>query len=76
MEVSGQPLYPQGKSHQYQLERRLGGPQSWSRFGGSSCWESYPGHPSHNLVTVLSYGIGEIFRARYWIDICLQYQLM
>jgi hypothetical protein len=38
MEVSGQlhtrPLYPQGKSPWYPLDRRLGGPQSWSRRGG------------------------------------------
>jgi hypothetical protein len=28
------PLYPRGKSHQYPLDRRLGGPQSRSgRFG-------------------------------------------
>jgi hypothetical protein len=33
MEVSGQ-LYPQGKSGQYPLDRRLGGPQSRSGRGG------------------------------------------
>jgi hypothetical protein len=38
MEVSGQlhtpPLYPQGKSPWYPLERRLGGPHSWPGRGG------------------------------------------
>jgi hypothetical protein len=38
MEVSGQlharPLYPQGKSPWYPLDRRLGGPQSRSESGG------------------------------------------
>jgi hypothetical protein len=38
MEVSGQlhalPLYPQGKSPWYSLDRRLGGPQSQSGHGG------------------------------------------
>jgi hypothetical protein len=38
MQVSGQlharPLYPQGKSTWYQLDRRLGGPQSRSGRGG------------------------------------------
>jgi len=38
MEVSGQlhalPLYPQGKSPWYPLDRRLGGPQSCSGQGG------------------------------------------
>jgi len=38
MEVSGQlhdwPLYPQGKSPCYPLDRRLGGPQSQSGHGG------------------------------------------
>jgi hypothetical protein len=28
------PLYPQGKSPWYPLDRRLGGPQSWSGHGG------------------------------------------
>jgi len=28
------PLYPQGKSPHYPLERRLGGPQSWAGCGG------------------------------------------
>jgi hypothetical protein len=28
------PLYPQEKSHQYPLDRRLGGPQSRSGSGG------------------------------------------
>jgi hypothetical protein len=28
------PLYPQGKSSQYPLTRRLGGPQNWSRLCG------------------------------------------
>jgi hypothetical protein len=28
------PLYPQGKSPWYALDRRLGGPQSWSGRGG------------------------------------------
>jgi hypothetical protein len=27
-------LYPQGKSPWYPLDRRLGGPQSWSEHGG------------------------------------------
>jgi hypothetical protein len=39
MEVSGQlhdrSLYPQGKSPQYPLDRRLGGPQSRSGHGAS-----------------------------------------
>jgi len=29
-----QPLYPQGKSPWYPLDRRLGEPQSWSGCGG------------------------------------------
>jgi hypothetical protein len=29
-----QPLYPQGKSPWYPLDRRLGEPQSWSGHGG------------------------------------------
>jgi hypothetical protein len=28
------PLYPQGKNPWYPLDRRLGGPQSWSGRGG------------------------------------------
>jgi len=28
------PLYLQGRSLQYSLERSLGGPHSWSRHGG------------------------------------------
>jgi hypothetical protein len=33
-----QPLYPWGESPQYPLNRRLGGPQSWSRcYGGGLC---------------------------------------
>jgi hypothetical protein len=28
------PLYPQGKSPWYPLDRRLGGPQRWSGYGG------------------------------------------
>jgi hypothetical protein len=34
MEVSGQLLYPQGKSPCYPLDRRLGGPQSRSGRSG------------------------------------------
>jgi len=44
------PLYP-GKSHRYPLDRRTGGPQSWSGRDGekrkksynSPCWKSNPG---------------------------------
>jgi hypothetical protein len=32
------PLYPRGKSPQYQLDRRLGGPQSRSGRLGENCW--------------------------------------
>jgi len=28
------PLYPPGKEPQYPMDRRLGGPQSWSGCGG------------------------------------------
>jgi hypothetical protein len=35
------PLYREGKSPRYPLDRRLGGPQS--QYG---CWKSNPGHPA------------------------------
>jgi hypothetical protein len=40
MEVSSQ-LQPQGETPQYPLNRRLGGPQSWSEHFGEEnpCWE-------------------------------------
>jgi hypothetical protein len=43
-----QPLYPQGKSPWYPLDRRLGGPQSWSGRGAEEknipnpCQDSNP----------------------------------
>jgi hypothetical protein len=52
MELSGQfhswPLYPWGRSPQYPLDRRLGGPHGWSvRYGKKKIsrpfWESNPG---------------------------------
>jgi len=54
-----QLLYPQGKSSQYPLNRRLDGP--YSQFGCGSkeknpwpCWESNAGHPPCSLVTILT----------------------
>jgi hypothetical protein len=54
-------LYPQGNSHQYPLDRRLRGLQSWSGYGGKEkksyycpCWELNRGHPAHSLISVLS----------------------
>jgi len=56
------PLYPRGKSPWYPLNRRLGEPHSQSGCGGEEknslpcpCWESNPSHPSHSVVTILSY---------------------
>jgi hypothetical protein len=50
MEVSGQlhsrPLYPQGKSPWYPLDRRLGGPQSQS---GHTAKTQTPDHLSHSI---------------------------
>jgi hypothetical protein len=46
MEVSGhlhaRPLYPQGKSPWYPLDRRLGGPQSWSGRGDKKNFQPLP----------------------------------
>jgi hypothetical protein len=45
-----QLLYSHGKSSWYPLDRRLGGPQSWSGWCGEEnilpCWESKSGHPA------------------------------
>jgi hypothetical protein len=63
MEVSGQLqarlLYSRGKSPQYPLGRRVGGPPSRSGCCGVEnklcpCRESDPGGPARNLVTILT----------------------
>jgi hypothetical protein len=56
MEVSGQftpqPLYPQGKSPSYTLDRRLGGPQGRSGRGGE---EKIPSpRRESNLTTTIA----------------------
>jgi hypothetical protein len=62
-----QLLYPQGKSPWYPLDRRLGGPESWS----GHCREKYnlapPGiepRPSSPLLYQLSYPERKIMVAR------------
>jgi len=64
MELSGQlhdrPLYPQGKSPRYRLDRGLGGPQSRSGRGGEEKnihlppeIEPYnPDRPARSLVAI------------------------
>jgi hypothetical protein len=47
-------LYPRGKDHQYQLDKRLRGPQSWSEHRGlrknlCDCRGSNTGHRSSSL---------------------------
>jgi hypothetical protein len=48
-----QTALPLGKSSQYPLDRRLGGPQGqsghWSRENSCSCCESNTGHPASSL---------------------------
>jgi len=52
------PLYSQGKNHWYPLDRRLGGPKSWSGWGDEEIKsQSLPGleppdHPTHSPGTV------------------------
>jgi len=46
-----QLLYPQGNSLLYPLDRRLGGPQSWSGNGGKEKLPSL--HPAENLTLVI-----------------------
>jgi hypothetical protein len=46
-------LYPQGKIPRYQLDRRMGRPQSRSGRGGS-CRESNPSRPARSLLTILT----------------------
>jgi hypothetical protein len=53
------PLYLQGKSHRYALDRGLGEPQSRSGRGGEDIpslplLELNPGRPGRNLVTILT----------------------
>jgi hypothetical protein len=40
---TSQPLYPQRKSRWYTLDRRLGGPQSWSGRGDEKNYQPLPG---------------------------------
>jgi hypothetical protein len=54
-----QLLYPQGKSPQYPLDRRLGGPQGQSGQGGEeknpyAYWESNPDSPACSPDTILT----------------------
>jgi hypothetical protein len=51
------PLYPQGRSPQYALDRRPGGPKSWSGHGceeknSQPCQELNPDCPAHSLVAI------------------------
>jgi hypothetical protein len=52
------PLYLQGKSHQYPLDRKLGGPQSRSGRGGEEknsqpCRESNPRTPMRMMMMII-----------------------
>jgi hypothetical protein len=56
-----QPLYPQGVSPHYPLDKRLDGLSSWSEHGGKEkksyyflCQELKPRHPDHSLITILT----------------------
>jgi hypothetical protein len=57
-----QPLYPQRRSSQYPMDRRLGGPQRMYGCSGEEknksfqclCQESNPSHPAPSLVTLLT----------------------
>jgi hypothetical protein len=51
------PLYPWGKRPRYFLDRRLGGPQSWSGRGDvekTSLPGSKPSRPALSVVTILT----------------------
>jgi hypothetical protein len=55
-----QMLYLGGKSPQYPLDRRLGGPQNRSHYAdkekeiSAPCQELSPSHAAHNQVTTLT----------------------
>jgi len=56
-----QPLYPQGMSPWYPLDRKLSGPQSWSGCGGEEkkvhhwpCQELNPDHAVRSLISMLT----------------------
>jgi hypothetical protein len=51
------PLYPWGYNHQYPMDRKSGGPQSWSGCCGGKSLASarnWTRHPPHSLVTILT----------------------
>jgi len=59
MNMNGK-LHP-GESPQYPLDRRLGGPESWSGHGAKRkkslpclCQELNPSHPTYSVVTILN----------------------
>jgi len=67
-----QLLYPQGKSPQYPLDRRLDGAHIESGHSGEEenslpCQKSNPGHPAHSLVSILI----ELSQFLYIICMCI-----
>jgi len=74
-----QPLYPWGKSLQYPLDRRLGGPQSWSGQSGEekhsqSPLRIKPPNPDHPACSQLLFWLSYPSSSKFYIKLFNYFQ--